>query len=152
MEQYGLILENKEKTALVSLQRHLVCENCGRCGILSGANKKEMIVEALNPIDAEKGQRVMMESNDRQILFLSFMLYLVPLGGLVAGIFVWLGLANLIGLEGSQDLFAVAAGLLLMVIVFVVIRSWDRRVKDDPRYKPVITEIIEEDPFCTPNE
>ena len=146
MEQYGLVIENRGETALVSLQRHLACESCGRCGILSGSNKRDITVEALNPIKAEAGQRVTIESDDRQVLFISFMLYLVPLGALVAGIVIWLSIAATLGLEKNQELLAAAAGLGLMAVVFFLIRLWDRRVKDDPRYKPVITGLIEEEP------
>lgn len=145
MEQYGLVIENRGETALVSLQRHLACESCGRCGILSGSNKRDITVEALNPIKAEAGRRVTLESDDRQVLFISFMLYLVPLGALVAGIVIWLSIAGTLGLEKNQELLAAAAGLGLMVVVFFLIRLWDRRVKDDPRYKPVITGLIEEE-------
>ncbi len=144
MEQYGLVIENRGETALVNLQRHLVCESCGRCGILSGANKREIVVEALNPIKAEKGQRVLLESDDNQIILISFMLYMVPILALLAGIAAWLLIAvPRLGLQGGQELQAAAAGITLMVIVFIMIRLWDRRVKDNPRYKPVITGLLD---------
>ncbi len=146
MEQYGLIIENKGETAMVNLQRHLTCENCGRCGILSGSNRREIIVEALNPIKAEEGQRVTIESDDRQILFISFMLYLVPIGGLLAGILIWTRIAEKLSLNGNQDLAAAGFGLALMAVIFLFIRTWDRKVKDDPKYKPVITGLIEAEP------
>jgi len=143
VEQYGLVTETKGETAMVNLQRHLVCESCGRCGILSGSNKREIIVEALNPIQAGEGQRVLLESDDRQVLFISFILYLVPALALVAGIALWLTvIAPALGLQGSQELPAVGVGLLLMLIVFLSARIWDRRVKDNPDYKPVITALL----------
>lgn len=146
MEQYGLIIENKGETAMVNLQRHLTCENCGRCGILSGSNRREIIVEALNPIKAVEGQRVTIESDDRQILFISFMLYLVPIGGLLAGILIWMRIAENLSLNGNQELAAAGFGLLLMAVIFFFIRTWDRKVKNDPKYKPIITGLIEEEP------
>ena len=139
MEQYGVITETRGDTAAVNLQRQLICGNCNKCDILSGSSKRNIVIEAHNPIQAEKGRRVVVESDDRQVIFLAFMLYIVPLIGLVVGIFSWLQLAGAIGLEGSQELQAVGAGLGLMVIIFLFIRLWDRRVKDDPKYKPVIT-------------
>lgn len=145
MEQYGLIIEDKNETAIVSLQKHLACEKCGRCGILSGSNKRETLIEALNPVRAGKGQRVLLESDDRLILFISFMLYLVPLGGLVAGIFSWLALAEHLGLTGSKELASVGAGFLVMAVIYLFIRSWDKRVKGSRRYMPVITGIINDD-------
>jgi len=144
MEQYGLITETKDETATVALQRHQACEKCGRCGILSGAGKSDAEIEVQNPIRAEKGQRVLLETEDRRMLFVSFMLYMVPLGGLIAGIFSWLALSDYLGLAGNQELNAVGAGFAVMAVIFFFIRSWDKRVKDNPKYKPVITEVIED--------
>lgn len=143
MEQYGQVIEKKGKTASVDLQRHLACASCGKCGILSGSKRRQVTVEALNPINAEVGQRVLLESDDRQILFISFMLYLVPLAGLLGGIILWLRIAELIGLAGSQELGAAVVGFAFMAMIFLLIRVWDRRVKDDPKYKPVITALVE---------
>ncbi|MFO8192231.1 MAG: SoxR reducing system RseC family protein [Bacillota bacterium] len=148
MEQYGVITQINNERAKVSLQRHLACESCGRCGMLSGSGKKDAVIEALNPIKAQPGQRVMLESNDRQILFIAFMLYVVPLGGLVAGIFAWLKAATSLGVTENQELISMAIGFGVMAFAFILIRIWDRRVKDDPKYKPVITALITEEPDC----
>lgn len=143
MEQYGQVVEKKGEAASVILQRHLACESCGKCGIMSVSKRRQITVEALNPINAEVGQKVLLESDDRQIIFISFMLYLVPLAGLLLGIILWLRVAELIGLGGSQELAAAVVGFTLMALIFLLIRIWDRRIKDDPKYKPVITTLIE---------
>ncbi len=148
MEQYGLVNENKGETATVSLQRHLTCEKCGRCGILSGSNRQDTIIEALNPIQAGKGQKVLLETDDRRVLFVSFMLYLVPLGGLISGIFLWLTLVDYLELAVNRELTAVGAGFALMAIIYYFIRLWDNRAKDNPNYKPVITKLIENGLEC----
>ncbi len=146
MEQYGLVLENKGKTASVHIQRHLACANCGKCGILSGSGRRDVTIDALNPIKAEAGQKVVLESEDRQVIFVSFILYLVPLGALVAGIVLGLRLAEYLGLAAEQELVGVASGFALMIMVFFLIRKWDRLVKDDPKYKPVITALADDLP------
>jgi hypothetical protein len=33
-----------------------------------------------------------------------------------------------------------------MAVIFLFIRTWDRKVKNDPKYKPVITGLIEAEP------
>jgi len=152
VEQYGVVTQTIDEKAMVSLQRHLACESCGRCGILSGSGGKDVIIEALNPIKAQPGQRVMLESDDRQVLFVAFMLYIVPLGGLVAGIFGWLKAAASLGFTENQELISVAVGFGVMAAAFILIRFWDRRMKDEPKYKPVITALIAEEPECRDQE
>ncbi|HSW36595.1 MAG TPA: SoxR reducing system RseC family protein [Candidatus Limnocylindrales bacterium] len=145
MEQVGTIIEVNGDSATISLQRHLSCEGCNRCGILSQSPNRGMIVEALNPIGAKQGAKVLIETDDRQVLFLSFMLYIVPLAGLVSGIVLWLNLADNVGLVNNQELVAVAVGFGLMALIYMFIRAWDRRIKDHPKYKPVITSLIAEE-------
>ncbi len=148
MEQYGIISETRGDVADVTLQRHLICGSCGKCGIMSGSAKRKVTIEAHNPIRAEKGQRVVVESDDRQVIFLAFMLYIVPLLGLMAGIFFWLQAAGSLGYDGNQDLQAVAVGFILMAAIYLMIRRWDHRVKDNPQYKPNITGFLLDKPEC----
>ncbi len=143
MEQYGLVTEARGETATVTLQKHLACEKCGRCGILSGAGKRDAVIEASNPIRAEKGQRVLLETDDRRMLLVSFVLYMVPLAGLIAGIFSWTSLSDYLGFTANQELYAVGSGFAVMAVIFLFIRSWDKKAKNNPRYRPVITEVIE---------
>lgn len=144
MEQIGLVTELRGDKALVNLQRREACASCGQCGFLSGANKKEIIVEALNPHQAAVGQCVMLESNDMQALLVSFVLYLAPALALVAGIAIVYLLGPVLNLKSGLELLAAGLGILLMLVVYLFARAWDRRIKDDPAYKPVITDILKE--------
>lgn len=145
MEQFGTIIENKGETSLVSLQRHLACEQCGRCGILAEGEKRNIIIEASNRIQADVGQLVILETDNRRVLFISFMLYLVPIGGLVGGIVLWLNLADHLGLTANQDLAAVGIGFGLMTIIFLFIRIWDNKARVNKYYQPVITGLVDKE-------
>ncbi len=143
MERVGVIIEVKEDTAVVKMQRHLACENCGRCGgILGKEDQRDHVVEVPNPMKAAVGQRVTIESDDRQAIFVSFMLYMVPLFALILGILGWLRLAPLLGFPGSQELPAVGVGFTLLALVFMGLRQWDHRVKKSGRYRPEITGVV----------
>jgi len=148
LEQFGQVIETTNDTATVNLQRHLTCESCGKCGILSGSGRRDLTVEALNPIQAKKGQRVILETDDRQILFISFMLYLVPVAALLAGIYLGLAAAGRFNPTMNHELFAVLTGLAMMSVIFMLIRLWDNRVKNNPKYKLVITGLIEVTELC----
>ncbi len=147
LERVGIVIATEGDTAVVKMQRHLSCENCGRCGgILGKEDRRDHIVKVSNTLKAEVGQRVFIETDDRQGIFVAFMLYMVPLFALIAGIFGWLYLAApLLGLQGSQELPAIGAGFLLLVLVYLGIRRWDRRVRESGRYRPTITGLVQEE-------
>lgn len=146
MDRVGTVIEVKPHTAIVRLQRHLSCENCGRCGgLLGGPDQLDHLVEALNPINARAGQRVLIVADDRRVVFISFMLYLVPLAALISGIFLWIHISSHLGFRGRPELPAVAAGAFLMGLVYAGLRFWDNLIKDNPAYKPVIAALADED-------
>ncbi len=147
MERIGTVIEDKGETAIVRLRRHLSCKNCGRCGGLLGTeDRRDHYAEVSNPIRAQRGQSVLIEMDDRRALFIAFMLYLVPLAGLVAGMVLGLKLAAVFGWEGYRELVAAGMGLLLMALIFGGISLWDRRVKKSGRYRPVIAALAQEEP------
>ncbi len=148
MDRVGTIIEANDDTAVVRMRRHISCEQCGRCGgILSSTDRKELVVEVANPIKAEVGHKVRIETDESQILFVTFMLYIVPIFTLVAGILLWLQLPPHFALGGSQEIAAIAAGFALMSLVFMGIRVWDRSAKASGKYSPVITELVNEEDF-----
>ncbi len=138
MERVGLVVEVKGKTAVVNLQRHTACGGCGRCAAFLGP-QPEHRVEVFNPVRAGVGQRVVVEIDDRQMIKTSFLLYLLPLTALIGGILLWLYCAGALGCTGNQELPAVGIGFALMGLTYLLIRLFDRRVKDNPRYKAIIT-------------
>ncbi len=143
MERVGTVTEEKGEMAVVRLRRHLSCENCGRCGgVLGGEDRREHFVEALNPIRARRGQNVLIEMDDRRALFIAFMLYLVPLAGLVGGIVLGLKIAADLGWAARKELFATGLGAAAMALIYGGISLWDRRIKKSGRYRPVISALI----------
>lgn len=146
MERIGKVIEKRGNRAVVVMRRHIACEGCGRCGgLLGGPDTKDSCIEVDNPIDASVGQTVKIEVDDGKLLLFSFVFYLVPVIALLAGVWIGLTLAAAINFQGDHILPAVGLGLLLFGMVIGGIRLWDRRSKDDPRYKPVITSLAGEE-------
>ncbi len=145
LERVGTIVEIKGDIAVVSMRRHLSCGSCGRCGgILSGEDRGEHQVEVRNSVSAHVGDQVVIETDDRRMIFISFMLYMVPLFALVVGILGWIYLAGRLGMEDNQELSAIGIGFGLMALVFWQLRSWDQRAKSDPRYRPVVVRVAQD--------
>lgn len=146
VERIGKVIEKHGNRAVVLMRRHVACEGCGRCGgLLGGPDTKDSHVEVDNPIDALPGQTVRIEVDDGKLLLFSFVFYLLPVIVLLAGIWAGFSLAAAIGFKGDHVLIAVISGLGLAAMTFGGIRIWDRRVKDNPRYRPVITALVDEE-------
>jgi len=144
MERVGRVLENRGERALVLLKRHLACEGCGRCGgILGGPDVKDEKVEVANPIGASEGEVVRIEIEDSKVLLLSFVIYLIPVLALVAGLLVGYWATGFFGWAMDPNLVGTGSGLVLMLLVFGVIRKWDQTWKRDKKYQPVITSLAD---------
>jgi sigma-E factor negative regulatory protein RseC len=146
-----------EDRALVKVRQHHACGRCGACGRLFGDPEQRDIfmVEVNNPVGAKRGELVRLEAGDREMLLAAFLLYLVPLMGLLVGLFAGRTLAIEAGLTGSPDLWGLGLGLVLMALVFIFLRAQDRRLAKGRRFKVVITSVVNEDEvppeLCTAN-
>lgn len=102
----------------------------------------EMSVEVLNPVGALKGAHVEIELSDEKVLTAAFIVYVIPLIALIAGIaLVQLTLGDLKNVE----VFSAIAGISLMVLTFLLIRRADQARREGGKYEMVITKILEED-------
>lgn len=147
VEQLGQVIERvKDNKAIVKLRHHNTCGNCGRCSKLFGDPEKhrEDTVEVLNPIGAKEGEVVRLETNNSEMLLAAFLLYILPLLGLLAGLFWGRSLIISAALDWNPELGGIAAGGLLMVSVFLLLRKLDYRFSSGRRFKAVITGVVNE--------
>ena len=101
MEQKVRVVRcNADGTAQVSLVRESACSgDCHKCSGC-GAAKQTMFLTAQNPIGAEVGSVVMIQSESAPVLKAAAMLYMMPLGlfflGYILGDEIW-HLGGLVG-------------------------------------------------------
>jgi sigma-E factor negative regulatory protein RseC len=101
MEQKVRVVKcNADGTAQVSLVRESACSgDCHKCSGC-GAAKQTMFLTAQNPIGAEVGAVVMIQSESAPVLKAAAMLYMLPLGlfflGYILGDEIW-HLGGLVG-------------------------------------------------------
>ncbi|NLX90121.1 MAG: SoxR reducing system RseC family protein [Firmicutes bacterium] len=148
MDHFGKVVELAEDDkALVRVRKNSICGNCGRCGGLFGDPEKrqEMLVEVNNPIGAKAGQMVRLEARAGEMLLAAFLLYFVPLVGLLLGIIAGRSWALNSLPSVNPDLFGLGLGLVLMVLVFLFLRLSEKRFTRGKRFKAVITAVVSED-------
>ncbi len=148
MEHFGEVVEQVEgHRARVKIRHQVSCSTCGRCGGVFGNPEKEntSLVEVIDPIGAKKGQLVKLITKDSEVLLAAFLLYILPLLGLLGGLFAGRALAPNLGLEGSPDLWGFGVGLIVMVLVFLILRSQEKNMNRGKRFKAEIAEVVNEE-------
>jgi sigma-E factor negative regulatory protein RseC len=122
----GVIVEDNGKTAKVKLSRHSECSSCGLC-----PGEDAIIIDAYNKAGAAIGQRVTVEITNQNVLKAAFIVYILPLLAVGAGIILGLWLSGL--LKISSVLCASIGGIVLLLASIFSIKYFDRslQLKED---------------------
>lgn len=135
-EQEGIVLEVFDGMAKVKASRHSDCENCGSC---PGTNA--IVVDALNPVGAQRGQRVAIEVQQVNMLKAAFVVYMLPLIAAVAGVFAGSYLAST-QMASDSMWYQAGGGVAFFGLSLIYIRYFDRNARTNDKMRPVITRIL----------
>ena len=141
IEEEGVVVEITGNTARVSITRKSACEKCASAGVCHPEND-DSAMEASNPLNAQKGQRVKIVVAPQLYLKASIILYGIPMAVFVAAAIIGKNLAERYAPGTSSDLWAFFAGMSVMLVSFLFIRQYNNRVEKTQEYKPVIVEIL----------
>lgn len=125
MRQFGTVVTLEGATATVSVRRHASCEKCGACGI---GSRPTVEVLARNEIDASIGDSVIMELESRTVFIASAIVYVVPLVLMVLGLLLGPTVFGFLGVGVSPDAASAVLGLTMLVLAFVAVHIYDRKV------------------------
>lgn len=133
--EQGLVIAEDGDMVRIQVGRHNDCASCGAC-----AGSKHIIIEAMNPLGARSGQRVVFEVREVSVLKGAFMVFVLPL--LLAALGAFIGWKA--GMAWGYDLTyaAIAGGLLLFLLSLGGVKLFDRSVAKDQSMKPVVVEIL----------
>jgi positive regulator of sigma E activity len=99
-------------------------------------------MEAANPLNAKKGQRVKVVLAPQVFLKASIILYGIPMAVFVAAAIIGKNVGLKYGGEAQSDLWAFLSGMAFMLVSFFFIRRYNKKVEKTQEYKPVIVEIL----------
>lgn len=122
--------------AKVKASRHSDCENCGSC-----PGNTAIIVEALNPVGAQRGQLVAIEVKQVNMLKAAFIVYMLPLVAAVAGVFAGNYLADAHMVADSMW-YQIGGGVVAFGLSLGYIKYFDRTARANEEMRPVITRIL----------
>lgn len=142
IEEYGTIVELKGKqVAVVLCKRNSACDHCPSSGACQmGDDSKSMLVEAFNPIGAQVSDRVRVVTSTKHFLQSSFMLYIVPIIGLLIGAFIGQGIAGMTDVGIDASLLSALLGVTFMAGTFLIIKLGTQALKREI-FMPRIVEI-----------
>lgn len=132
MIRTGKVIDAQGENLQICFSRPGACESCGMCG--GGRNDSIATLQG----QAVVGDWVEVEMPDAQVLKISLITYLVPLLGLLVGL--WLGTVLFPGSEAA----VMATGLILLALAFGGVKLIDRRLGRKAAWKPRLLRVIPE--------
>ena len=137
--EWGSVTAVSPGKAKVRLKRKSICEKCGIC---MGWGKDFMLMEVDNLKGARVGDKVRIETLPGKILKISFIVFMVPLLGLLFGIFSGQLLSGWLGL---RSLWQAGLGIAFFLLGFLGVRWYDRKAQRGEGYRPRIVQIEREE-------
>jgi sigma-E factor negative regulatory protein RseC len=138
IEEQGIVVKKLANGRIqIVVKRSDACNRCpskGACMML--AESKEMLVEAHDQAGAEVGQRVVLSQASTVILKASFTAYILPIVGLIVGVFIGKELSGLFAM--NPDLLMPLLGLAGTGLVYYLIA----RKTFSSSYLPTATRIV----------
>ncbi|MGV8145638.1 MAG: SoxR reducing system RseC family protein [Alkaliphilus sp.] len=140
MQKAGIVISIEKNIAKVEIQKHSSCTNCSGCKL--GDDNSLLEAEVYNEVGAKIGQLVYIDMESKQVLTAAFIMYVIPLFSLIAGIIGASIVLNVIGVTDNVDIYSAIVGFLFMVSTFIIIRLKDKKFRNSGKYLPIITEIV----------
>lgn len=140
IEEEGIVSETAGDVAKVAILKKSACEQCAAAGVCHPGDQDFM--EAANPLGAKKGQKVKVVVAPQLYLKASIILYGIPMAAFITGAILAKKIAVQYGSGANSDLWAFIAGIFCLVVSFIFIKRYNKKVEKTQKYKPVIVEIL----------
>ncbi len=135
----GRVTKIADGKAWIVIARGAACAECqAECHHEPG--KSVMLVEANDPIGVHVNQYVQITIQNENVLRASFVVYMVPLFGLVVGAFVGEYLGTTFGI---RNILGILGGFGLLGLSLIVVRLYNNYFKQNPKNQPVIRKVVE---------
>jgi len=141
LTEEGIVVGIDAQSAWVQATKSSACEACSSrdsCNVME--NGREMKVSAINEAGAKVDDRVLISFETSSLLKASFLIYISPVLGLIAGAFAGEALAPFFHLDPSTG--SVIVAILFSLLMVLMIRGRGRKMAEKREYRPKITKIL----------
>ncbi len=144
MPRIGVVLDTEGEHARLETSRRGVCDGCAdhsSCAVEGVvATGVSEVVTARNPVGARPGDRVEFDLPGHTELKLSFLVWVVPLCGVLAGAILGAAAHPLLPLD--RDLATLLGSVLGIAVAFAVVIPIDRKARGSAALVPRILKVI----------
>jgi len=138
--EQGIVTALTDTGAWIKTQKNSACAACSARHSCKTDGGEEAKVEVRNNVNARLGDRVVIHFNTASLLKAAFLLYVVPILGLLAGAGIGQKIAQLYAIEGSLPAVLAGFSCFAATVFWVKIRA--NQLSDQDSYQPRITRII----------
>ncbi len=142
LEEEGTIISISDGSAVVAVGTQGSCESCPSASVCH-SDGDERRITAINPVNAQPGQKVKVVMHAQMYLKGTILVYAVPMIILIAGAIFGKYLADNFFPDSSPDLMAAGVGFTGMVLAFLGAKYWSKGVENKEEYQPVIEKILD---------
>jgi sigma-E factor negative regulatory protein RseC len=139
MTERGLVIDTNEQIARVAVEKSADCGNCNACSM---GKVRNMIAEVENPINAQEGDAVLVEVSDRQVIKAGILVFMLPLAGLLLGVFGISRIAQSLGFASSSGVIGGIGGFLLLILAAVGVYVYSGHLSKTGRRSLKIIKIL----------
>ena len=140
-EENGIVESIDGNWVWVKTQRKSACSHCGHrdhCQMIEGGDR--MIVKARNAAHAGKGDEVELFISTKTKMKCVFMVYMVPVFGLMIGAFSAGSLSAFLGLNPKvgMALFSLSG----VALAYILIRQYSKRMEIKNALTPLVKRVV----------
>lgn len=147
IEERAVVMEAGDGYAWLDIQRRSACgachagDGCGTAVLAKVWSGRRIRVRAIAELPLRQGDQVVVGLADGVLLRGALLAYLPPLALLLAG-----ALLGDAAFTGTGEEPVVLAGVVGLGLGFLVVRVLSRRLRDDPRFQPVVLRRLDATP------
>jgi sigma-E factor negative regulatory protein RseC len=139
VKEIGCVTSVEGDAATVSMPMSGECKKCGICAVSSGG--REVLLEARNDAGARAGDMVEIEIAPGRVLAAAFIIYMIPILMTIVGFLIGSAVAG-----GDPDAsLPIALAVVFLVVSFVLVWLYDRRLRRAERRHAVVTRVLTEE-------
>ncbi len=127
MGEIGEVIGTEGNKLVVKMQRTEACARCRAC--TAGLESKEMLIKAVNMCQGNIGDKVEIILDNSNFMKAALIMYGIPFIAFILGVFGGYYAAASYGL-GSPELIGIIAGVILVALTYIIIRTQEHRFKE----------------------